>query len=338
MYNDLLHIYLGFAFITTFVLGWETQLICDPFMGTNINSDHCSQALLKIHDVVLADSSPNLEFRRRLFTRNNGDHSAMLPQSFVYGSCAIGVDLEGMSGLAIASTWNSLYEKVETLLTGCVRSPGPALQRGFGGYYKNDGFTFVVANPATIDTRGTQLVSSADRAPSDHDLTMTISIRAELRVMRSRDIVTCVIPGQIQGGLAPFTQDTYNGVLVRQQGPWLLSGGTWVSRPHWYLDQEILLGEGWLLFRSLRPESQCFPVYFPDSFSGATVQPEGAQREIFLGGAWLSEGVHWRPCKARKLDIIKGLSFQWEWILIRGPGIRPETKAPPHYLPGSTVH
>ena len=336
MYYDLVQTYVCFAFLATFVLGWETQLICDPFMGSEIETDECSQAMFQIHDIVRADSGPSEAIRRRLFSRNHGDDLSTLPQSFVHGGCAIGVDLEGMSGLAVASSWDSLYEDVETLVTKCVKSPGPTLQRGFGGYYKINGFTFVVANPATVDTRGTQLARPVHRAPSSHDLSLTISIRAELLVMRLRDIITCVIP--VQGGVASFSSDPYNDILVRQQGPWLLSGGTWVHTSDWFENQSIVLDEGWLLFRSLRPNSHCFPVYFPDAFPGSSVQPPGAQHEIYLGGVWLSDGIHWRPCQARKINIMKGLSFQWEWILIRGPGLRPESNMPSHALPGSAAH
>ncbi|MCJ1437296.1 hypothetical protein MMC27_006682 [Xylographa pallens] len=330
MYYDLPHIYVVFAVVGTLVFGWETKLICDPFMGIDINADHCSQAMLQIHDIILKDTSPGRAVRRRLFTRNSGDVLSMLPHSFVHASCAIGVDLDGMSGLAIASTWDSLYKAVETLVATCVRSPGTEFQRGFGGYYNIDGFTFVIANPATLDTSGTALETPADRAPSNNDLSMAISIRAELFVMRSRDVVAQLIPGHIQGGLAPFSSDTYNEILVRQQGPWLLTGNTWVYRPQWFTDQEILQNNGWLLFRTLRPFSRCFPLYWPKAFQGSSIQPPGAQEEILLAGVWLSEGFRWRPCRARKIDMLKALSFQWEWILIRAPGHRPETNAPSH--------
>ncbi|MCJ1420555.1 hypothetical protein MMC32_006912 [Xylographa parallela] len=330
MYYDLSHICIVFAFVGTLVLGWETKLICDPFIGSDINADHCSQAMLQIHDIILKDSSPDRAVRRRLFTRNNGDVLSMLPHNFVHASCAIGVDLDGMSGLAIASTWNSLNKEVETLVETCVRSPGAEFQRGFGGYYNIDGFTFVIANPVTVDTSGTALASTADRAPSNNDLSMTISIRAELFVMRMRDVVARLIPGEIQGGLAPISPDTYNEILVRQQGPWLLTGGTWVYRPQWFADREILQNSGWLLFRTLRPFSRCPPLYLPNSFHGSSIQLPGAQEEFPLAGIWLSEGVRWHPCRSRKFNILKALSFQWEWILIRAPGYHPETNAPPH--------
>ncbi|MCJ1377616.1 hypothetical protein MMC17_000711 [Xylographa soralifera] len=338
MHCDLSQMYIVFAFAATLVLGWETQLICDPYMGSDIIADDCSQAMFQLHDIVLADSDPNEPLRRRLFTRNSEDHQSKLPQSFVHGSCAIGVDLEGMSGLAIASTWDLFYEAAETLVTKCVKSTSSLLYRGFGGYYKIEGFTFVIANPATVDTRGTHLGHPAYQAPSDHDLSLTISIRAELVVMRSRDIVACPIPGRIHGGIASFSPDTFEGILVRQQGPWLLSGGTWVYRPEWYLDQTMLIGNGWVLYRSMRPTSHCFPLYFPESFHGSSIQSPGTQEEILLGGIWLAEGVHWSPCNARKINIMKGLSFQWEWILIRGPEYHPETNVPSHSLPSSAIH
>ncbi|MCJ1283428.1 hypothetical protein MMC26_002757 [Xylographa opegraphella] len=338
MYSDLLQLYISFVFGAKFVLGWETKLLCDPFIGVDIVTDHCSQAMSFMHDIVLADSSPNQGFRRRLFTRDNGDHPSQLPQSFTYGSCAIGVDLDGMSGLAVASTWDALYEKVGTLLTECVKTSDPVFQRKFGGYYKIDGFTFVVANPATVITSGTCLASPPYRGPADNDLSMTISMRAEDLAMRSKDIVTRLIPGKIQGGLAPFSSDTYKGVLVRQQGPWLLSGDTWVPKPDLVSDQEFLHTGGWILFRSMRPYSHCFPLYFPDLFAGSSILPSEGQQEIHLRGAWLAEGVRWRRCRARQMNIIKGLSFQWEWILINAPGAQIEADVPSPHISRSAIH
>ncbi|MCJ1400493.1 hypothetical protein MMC11_003699 [Xylographa trunciseda] len=317
MYYGFSPTYIVLTLVIKLAFGWQTELRCDPFLGVDIDPDDCAQALLLIHDIAVADTDG--QPRVRLFARDGRDLGSKLPHGFEHGSCVIGVDLEGMSGLHITSTWSSFHSEAETLVEKCIKAHSPDRQRGFGGHYKLNGFTFVVANPAIVDTQGTPLATT-DPPPLDTDLSTTLSRRAEAAVTAERDLITFYLDGNIQGGVATFSLNTFQGVLVRQQGPWLLSGGTWVPKPQWFFDPAILSSTSWLLYRSLRPRTKYFPRYYPAPYEGASIQPLGSQEQIPMGGLWLSEGAFWRPILGEKINILKTLSYQWEWVLVRGPG------------------
>jgi len=79
------------------------------------------------------------------------DRQHVLPQGFVSGSCAIGVDLPSHTPDSRLSSWSVQADGIETLINTCVEP------LGVGGSFVHRELEFIITNPAAGITEGTCL-------------------------------------------------------------------------------------------------------------------------------------------------------------------------------------
>ena len=79
------------------------------------------------------------------------DSSHILPQGFVSGSCAIGIDLLSHTPDSRLSSWRVQVEGIEGLINMCVEP------FGMGGSFVHRGLEFIITNPTAGISEGTCL-------------------------------------------------------------------------------------------------------------------------------------------------------------------------------------
>lgn len=308
---------LSLILLLSLCLLTSADWVCDPFFGNGLRPLNCHDALEAFREFAQGEiSSP----RRRLFTRDNsaGDSLNHLPRGFSRGDCAIGVDLSGMSGTAITSDWNTLYNRITDLVRQCVLSRGLS----YGGYGKLDGFTFVVARPSTVSLSGTVLSTMTQHLSAvpdgADDLTITLLTRVQANAHYTANYCPPVFTNFPFSNFPPavFAKD-WNGIIVRQQGPWLLRRGIWTFHAAWFSNLDWASQNEWLLFRGVMPWFAFVPPGPPPLMLGDAYLYSRDGARVPLGGAWVSKGGVWRPIYG-VLGTHMALSRGQNWLMFKG--------------------